>query len=280
MAVIDETKYIKLVEIRKIVGKVIWTKTFEKLFPEYPLVKVSDTYCFAYDGNRTEVIRQISQVFMEHYLQQSIADPYEKVEYYLNRYDDIVHKKYPVLFDTYKDFVHEKITNSKQVKKNLMQMIGTYMNLFRYLIRFMDELALKYKADSFDVNSLTEIDVRKIITSKDVPVTYIKNFGYYLTYLKENKNLDIEEEIAILSFNEEGKKVYVSATVFDNCFFWHGHDGTPLLEMKDDIVQILDIRDDKNILDIYIEMIDKCDKYKSKQNKGNIGKAIYNKVIL
>ncbi len=95
-----------------------------------------------------------------------------------------------------------------------------------------------------------------------------------------NKNLDIEEEIAILSFNEEGKKVYVSATVFDNCFFWHGHDGTPLLEMKDDIVQILDIRDDKNILDIYIEMIDKCDKYKSKQNKGNIGKAIYNKVIL
>ena len=103
---------------------------------------------------------------------------------YLNRYDDIVHKKYPVLFDTYKDFVHEKITNSKQTEKNLMQRIGTYMNLFRYLIRFMDELALKYKADSFDVNSLTEIDVRKIITSKDVPVTYIKNFGYYLTYLK------------------------------------------------------------------------------------------------
>ncbi len=197
MAVIDESKYIKLVEIRKIVGKVIWTETFKKLFPEYPLVKVSDTYCFAYDGDRAEVIKQISQVFMEHYFPQSITDPYEKVEYCLNGYDDVTHNRYPVLFDTYKDFVHEKITNSKQIKKNLMQMISTCMNLFRYLIQSMDELSLKHKEDNFDVNLLTEMDIRKIITSKDIPVTYVQYFGYYLTYLKENKWLNIDITIKV-----------------------------------------------------------------------------------
>lgn len=197
MAVIDKSKYIKVVEIRKVVGKNITTKMFEQMFPEYPVMKISDTYCFAYDGDRVEVIKQISQVFMEHYFPQSITDPYEKVEYCLNRYDDVTHNRYPVLFNTYKDLVHEKITNSKQVKKNLMQMVGTCMNLFRYLLQFMDELSLKHKEDNFDVNLLTEMDVRKIITSKDIPVTYVKYFGYYLTYLKENKWLNIDITIKV-----------------------------------------------------------------------------------
>lgn len=197
MAVIDESKYIKVVEIRKIVGKNIGVKIFESLFPEYPIIKISDTYCFAYKGDRTKVIKQISDVFIEHYFPQSISDPYKKVDYWLNRYDDEIHNKYPALFDTYKDFVYEKITNSKQTEKNLMQMIGTCMNLFRYLLQSMDELALQHKADSFDVNLLTEMDVRKIITSKDIPVTYIQYFGYYLTYLKENKKLDIDIAIKV-----------------------------------------------------------------------------------
>lgn len=197
MAVIDKSKYIKVVEIRKVVGKNITTKMFEQMFPEYPVMKISDTYCFAYDGDRAEVIKQISQVFMEYYFPQSITDPYEKVEYCLNRYDDVTHNRYPVLFDTYKDFVHEKITNSKRTEKNLKQMIGACMNLFRYLIQSMDELSLKHKASNFDVNLLTEMDIRKIITSKDIPVTYVKYFGYYLTYLKENKQLDIDITIKV-----------------------------------------------------------------------------------
>lgn len=197
MAVIDESKYIKLVEIGKIVGKYIYFSTFEQMFPEYSIIKISDTYCFAYEGNREEIIKQISDVFIEHYFPQSINDPYEKVDYYLNKYDAEIQNKYPVLFDTYKDFVFEKITNSKSTKKNLMTMVNTCMNLFRYLLSCMDELALKNKEKNFDVCSLTEIDIRKIITSKDISITYVRYLGYYLTYLKENKQLDIEIAIKV-----------------------------------------------------------------------------------
>ena len=88
MAIVDESKYIKIVEIRQIVGKHILRKTFEQMFPEYPLVRMKNTYCFTYEGNREEIIKQISDVFIEHYFPQSITDPYEKVDYWLNRYDD------------------------------------------------------------------------------------------------------------------------------------------------------------------------------------------------
>ena len=100
MAVIDESKYIKVVEIRKIVGKNIGVKIFGRLFPEYPIIKISDTYCFTYEGNREEIIKQISDVFIEHYFPQSIDDPYEKVDYRLKKYDAEIHNKYPVLFET------------------------------------------------------------------------------------------------------------------------------------------------------------------------------------
>lgn len=197
MAVIDKSKYIKIVEIRKIVGKNIGVKIFGSLFPEYPIIKISDTYCFAYEGNREEIIKQISDVFIEHYFPQSIDDPYEKVDYHLNKYDAEIHNKYPILFETYKDFIYEKITNSKSSEKNLMAMVSTCVNLFRYLLSCMDELALKNKEENFDVNSLTEIDIRKIITSKDIPITYVQYLGYYLTYLKENKQLDIDITIKV-----------------------------------------------------------------------------------
>lgn len=203
MAVIDESKYIKIVEIRKIVGKNIGVKIFGSLFPEYPIIKISDTYCFAYEGNREEIIKQISDVFIEHYFPQSIDDPYEKVDYHLNKYDAEIHNKYPILFETYKDFLYEKITNSKSSEKNLMAMVGTCVNLFRYLLSCMDEFALKNKEENFDVDSLTEIDVRKIITSKDIPVAYVRNFGYYLAYLKENKQLDIDITIKV----KQGKSI-------------------------------------------------------------------------
>lgn len=197
MAVIDESKYIKIVEIRKIVGKNIGVKIFGSLFPEYPIIKISDTYCFAYEGNREEIIKQISDVFIEHYFPQSIDDPYEKVDYHLNKYDAEIHNKYPILFETYKDFIYEKITNSKSSEKNLMAMVGTCVNLFRYLLSCMDEFALKNKEENFDVNSLTEIDIRKIITSKDIPITYVQYLGYYLTYLKESKQLAIDITIKV-----------------------------------------------------------------------------------
>lgn len=160
-------------------------------------MKISDVYCFAYKGNREETIKQISDIFIEHYFPQSIDDPYKKVDYCLNKYDDTTQSKYPVLFSTYKEFIYERITNSKQSKKNLIYMVNTYMNLFRYLLKSMDELVLKHKVEKFDVDSLTEMDIRRIISSKDTPITYVKYFGYYLTYLKENKQIDVDITIKV-----------------------------------------------------------------------------------
>ena len=88
MAVIDESKYIKVVEIRKSVGKPITISTFKNMFPEFSLVKISNTYCLTYEGNRTEVIKQISNIFIEYQFSKSIDDPYEKVDYWINKYDE------------------------------------------------------------------------------------------------------------------------------------------------------------------------------------------------
>lgn len=197
MAVIDESKYIKVVEIRKIVGKNFAIKTFNQIFPEYMLVKISNTYCLTYEGNRTEVIKRISDIFIEYLFSKSIDDPYEKVDYWINKYDNETQSKYPVLFDTYKDFIYEKITNSKSAKKNLMVMVSTCMNLFHYLISSMNELRLKYKAENFDIDSLTEIDIRKIISGKDILVKYVQYLGYYLSYLKENNLINIDITIKV-----------------------------------------------------------------------------------
>lgn len=78
-----------------------------------------------------------------------------------------------------------------------MTMVDACINLFRYLLTYMDELALKHNEENFDVNSLTEIDIRKIITSKDIPVAYIRNFGYYLSYLKGNDLINIDITIKV-----------------------------------------------------------------------------------
>ena len=66
-----------------------------------------------------------------------------------------------------------------------------------------------------------------------------------------DSSLEIISDISIVNFNKNEKIVYISGRTFANCSFWNGNAGTPLIQIKDGTVQLLDIK--KDILEIYIE---------------------------
>lgn len=96
-----------------------------------------------------------------------------------------------------------------------------------------------------------------------------------------NSDLEIKSEIEILNFNEDKKEIYISGVAFEDCFFWNGfEDGTPLVQVKDGVAKILDVCKNQSILEIFIEMIKDCGTHEEKRNKFNIGKTIYDNVLL
>lgn len=96
-----------------------------------------------------------------------------------------------------------------------------------------------------------------------------------------NTDLEIKSEIEILNFNEDKKEVYVSGAVFENCFFWNGFEGgTPLIQVKDGTAQILDVTENQSVLEVFIEMIKERGIYEEKYNELNIGKKIYENMLL
>ncbi len=97
---------------------------------------------------------------------------------------------------------------------------------------------------------------------------------------KINDNLDIKSEISIRNFNEKMEEVYVSGMEFSERFFWNGHKGNPLIQVKDGNVEILDVSKNRTLLEIYIEMINESDGNKEKFDEFHIGKTIYNKTII
>ena len=95
-----------------------------------------------------------------------------------------------------------------------------------------------------------------------------------------NHKLEIVSEISILNFNEEEKEIYVSGVAFADRFFWNGFVKTPLIQVRDNIVEILDVGKNQNLLEMYIEMISKDNVYGEKFDELNIGKAIYDNIVL
>lgn len=90
-----------------------------------------------------------------------------------------------------------------------------------------------------------------------------------------NNNMDIESEISIADFNKDEGIVYVSGTAVGNCVFFHGHSGTPLLCVKEDDAQILDVGKKKNILEVYLEQLNEINKYDSRTDGLSKGRQIY-----
>lgn len=92
---------------------------------------------------------------------------------------------------------------------------------------------------------------------------------------KVNRDMYIEAEIIISDFNENDTVIYISGMLCANQFFWHGHSGTPLIRVKDGVVQILDVGEDKRLLEIYLETIGKRSVYEKTSGKKTVGEYIY-----
>ena len=94
-----------------------------------------------------------------------------------------------------------------------------------------------------------------------------------------NQDFKIRKEIAVLNFNVTDKTIYVSGMEFEDRFFWHGHAGSPLIQVKNSNVEIVEVYEDKNIIEIYFEVLHKC-KNGAVVKKMGIGKQIHKKLIL
>lgn len=93
-----------------------------------------------------------------------------------------------------------------------------------------------------------------------------------------NSNLKIESEVSISDFNKDEGIVYVSGAAVGYQFFWHGHSGTPLIHVKNNTIQMLDVSKNIKIENVYLEMLEKRKVYRNISDRSNIGKRIYNVV--
>lgn len=94
-----------------------------------------------------------------------------------------------------------------------------------------------------------------------------------------DSNLEIETEIDILNFNKEQKMVYASGIAFSDRFFWSGHGGNPLIQVKDGVAQILDVSKNKSFIEVYIDLVNRSDTSTERLSKSDIGKKIYNQIL-
>lgn len=132
----------------------------------------------------------------------------------------------------------------------------------------------KFTEKEYPIKELPENEVCLfMVYNKKIWFLANKNKKIY----KVNHNMNIETEITISNFNENGATIYISGMLFDNQFFWHGHSGTPLIRVEEGIVELLDVGKDKSLLEIYLETISKHDIYIKPSEKEKIGEYIYYK---
>ncbi len=89
-----------------------------------------------------------------------------------------------------------------------------------------------------------------------------------------DQDLKIKSIFSILDFNKNEKIAYISGRVVEDRAFFYGHDGTPLIQIKDGDVKIIDIN--KNVLELFIEIVNHtCDVCYGKLEGLEIGKLTY-----
>lgn len=193
-------------------------------------------------------------------------------------------KKQIILFDIRNKEV-KKLTETNYQLENLNpEKIGNNICFFPVTI-FGNERLIIY--DTAENHFIAKEYPIKNLPQGEICITVEFNGEFWILANKKgkifriNSDLKIESEIQILNFNENKKKEYVSGIAFADCFFWNGfEDGTPLIQVKDGIAHILDVSKDQSILEIFIEMIKECDTNREKRNELDIGKTIYDSLLL
>lgn len=95
-----------------------------------------------------------------------------------------------------------------------------------------------------------------------------------------NHEMEVKKEIDVLNFSVSDRTIYVSGIEFSDRFFWHGHEGSPLIQVKNNHVEIVDIYVDDSCLDIYLKVISERTERKKGFMTPEIGRQIYKNVLL
>lgn len=166
------------------------------------------------------------------------------------------------------------------LKNKFPKRVGNKIYLFPIHIS-EDEEVLIY---DIDMNEFTKKDYPiKELPHGEVCITEILGKEIWILANKKKRiyrlgsNLEIISDISIVNFNKDEKIVYISGRTFADSSFWSGNSGTPLIQIKDGAVQILEIK--KDILEVYIEILKKIKASKRELKKFDIGKLIYNNTI-
>ena len=175
---IDETSYIKLAEIRKLLGIKVTATTFEKEISEYKLEMLDGILCFSYSGNRDAIIGDIVNRLQSHFYLEKIVDQYERVDYIFENMSLIYKIKYPLLLSTYKEFIYAKLNTSQSTPKVKKSMVTAQLNGLNCLFQILNK----------DIDSITQFHINKLFDVPNVSMTYLLWVGYYLDYMK-NRNL-------------------------------------------------------------------------------------------
>ncbi len=188
-----------------------------------------------------------------------------------------------ILFDLDKKKKVRICAINAQLNNFLMRKLDDQIYFFPITINGCDKLLI------YDINKNCLMEKKYPIESLfpgEVCITAVLKKSIWILANKQkkiyqiNQMLEIESEIDILNFNDSFEEIYVSGIAFIDYLFWNGHRGTPLIQVKDDAIQILDTGKDKSIFETYLEIINNSSMDKEEMKKTNLGKSIYEAMIL
>ncbi len=186
-----------------------------------------------------------------------------------------------ILFDLDKKKKEDICAINVQLNNFLMRKLDDQICFFPITVSGCDKLLI-YDTDN---NCLMEKEYPiKSLHPGDVCITVVLKNSIWVLANKQkkiyqiNQMLEIESEIDILNFNDRLEEVYVSGTAFIDCLFWNGHRGIPLIQVKDDMIQMLDVGKNSSLFEVYMEIVNKYDSNKGEIKKLSLGKAIYDAV--
>lgn len=126
----------------------------------------------------------------------------------------------------------------------------------------------------------------KKLSQGEICVTAVSGQKFWILANKKRKiyrigkNLEIEAEIRIVNCDPDHAMIYCSVSEFADRFYWGGYlEDTPLIEVKDGKVRLVNFWEKKNVLEVYFDMLKKSDVCMDKREESNIGKRIYDNML-
>lgn len=181
------------------------------------------------------------------------------------------------LFDINNNELEVIDVNGYLLKERTVGVIGNKIYLFPWDIKekllIYDITKNNFSEKEYPIKSLSQGEECVVIVH-DKKIWILANKNRKIFQL--NQDLEIESIVSDLNINIKEKK-YISGRATEDRIFFHGHDGVPLMQIKDGEVQTIDIN--KNIIDLFIDMLNNTyDRFWDKFGKSEVGKKIYGNI--